>query len=140
MVTRFSQGLVISLAAVLLVSCGMTVRSPKDTFLTARDDFSKRLRWQDCNGASRYLVAEQKMDYLESCQGTEDLRLVHVEAQASVLAEDNRSAETVILLEYYRLPSVVVKKHRLRQQWKYRQDDPNKSGSWEITSPFPELP
>jgi hypothetical protein len=50
------------------------------------------------------------------------------------LGDDQRQADTVILLEYYRLPSVVVKKHRLRQEWVFQDDN------WRIKSTFPNLP
>ncbi len=139
MLTTSSRVCAFLLVATLLVSCGMAVR-PAETFLTARDDFSEALRWQDCSGAGRYLAAEYQSELPDSGQSDEDLRVVGVQPQSVEFGEDHRSAETVTLLEYYRLPSVVVKKHRLRQQWSYRQDDRLKSGSWQITSPFPRLP
>ena len=127
------------LVVVLLSSCSWAVR-PGETLLDARDDFAQRLRWQDCNGAGRYLAPEQKAEFLESCQADEDLHFVSVEPQSVDLSDDERQADTVTLLEYYRLPSVVVKKYRLRQEWSYQQGEGMKQGFWQVVSPFPELP
>lgn len=127
------------LMVVLLSSCSWAVR-PGETLLDARDDFTQRLRWQDCNGAGRYLAPEQKEAFLENCQVDEDLRFVNVEAQSVELSDDKRQADTVTLLEYYRLPSVVVKKYRLNQEWVYQQGEGMKQGVWQVVTPFPELP
>ena len=127
------------LVVVLLSSCSWAVR-PGESLLDARDDFAQRLRWQDCSGAGRYLAPEQKAAFLESCQTDQDLRFVGVESQSVDLSDDQRRADTVTQLEYYRLPSVVVKKYRLRQEWSYRESEGMKQGVWEVTSPFPELP
>jgi hypothetical protein len=127
------------LMVVLLSSCSWAVR-PGETLLDARDDFTQRLRWQDCNGAGRYLAPEQKEAFLLNCQVDEDLRFVNVEAQSVELSDDKRQADTVTLLEYYRLPSVVVKKYRLNQEWVYQQGEGMKQGVWQVVTPFPELP
>ncbi|MEZ4484402.1 MAG: hypothetical protein R2864_07330 [Syntrophotaleaceae bacterium] len=112
--TGYGRVYAMLLVVVLLSSCSLAVR-PGDSLLEARDDFSQRLRWQDCNGAGRYLAPEQKADFLERCQADEDLHYVGVETQSVELSDDQRQADTVTLVEYYRLPSVVVKKFRLRQ-------------------------
>jgi hypothetical protein len=127
------------LLVVLLSSCGWAVR-PGETLLDAQNDFAQRLRWQDCSGAGRYLAPESQSAFIESCQAGEDLRFVSVEPQSVDLSDDQRQADTVTLLEYYRLPSVVVKKYRLRQQWSYRQGEGMKQGVWQVVSPFPEMP
>lgn len=127
------------LTVVLLSSCSLAVR-PGESMLDARDDFIQRLRWQDCNGAGRYLAPEHKEAFLESCQADEDLRFVGIQPQSVELSADQRNADTVTLLEYYRLPSVVVKKYRLRQKWLYQQGEGMKQGVWQAVSPFPDLP
>lgn len=127
------------LMVVLLSSCGLAAR-PGETMLDARDDFIQRLRWQDCNGVGRHLAPKQKEVFLESCLADEDLRFVSVQPQSVELSDDKRKADTVTVLEYYRLPSVVVKKYRLRQEWFYRQGEGMKQGVWQVVSPFPELP
>jgi hypothetical protein len=123
----------------LLSSCGLAIQ-PGHTLHDAQDDFVQRLRWQDCNGAARYLAPEVQSAFLESCQADDDLRFVLAEPESVELSDDQRQADTVTLLEYYRLPSVVVKKYRLRQQWSYRQGTGMKQGAWQVTSPFPKLP
>ena len=137
--TRYGRVYSMLLMVVLLSSCGLAAR-PGETMLEARDDFAQRLRWQDCNGAGRYLAPEHKEAFLENCHANEDLRFVGVQPQSVNLSDDQGKADTVTLLEYYRLPSVVVKKYRLRQEWVYQQSEVMKEGVWQIVSPFPELP
>lgn len=139
MMTRYGRLYAMLLMVVLLSSCGVALR-PEETMLEARDDFIERLRWQDCNGAGRYLAPEQKEAYLENCQVDEDLHFVGVQPQSVEFSDDQRKADTVTLLEYYRLPSVVVKKYRLKQEWVYQQGEGMKQGVWQVVSPFPELP
>ncbi len=139
MIEMLRRVLSLLLVTALLASCGVLIR-PAETFLSSQDDFGNRLRWRDCSGAGRYLAAEHKSEFLEFCLSDDNLHFVSVESQGVTLAEDQRSAETVTLVEYYRLPSMVVKKYWLEQQWRYHQPDDNKNGSWQITSPFPLLP
>lgn len=136
---RYGRVYAMLLVMVLLSSCSWAVR-PGETLLDARDDFAQRLRWQDCTGAGRYLAPEPQAEFLESCQSDEDLHFVGVEPQSVTLSDDEQQADTVTLLEYYRLPSVVVKKFRLRQEWVYQQGEGMKQGVWQVVSPFPTLP
>lgn len=119
--------------AVLLVSCSLAVR-PGDSFLSSRDDFAQRLRWQDYPGAARYLAEPERSAFLEQLTNLNDLRFVGVEPESAELSDENRQAVTLTVLEYYRLPSVVVQKFRLRQEWVFQEN------AWRVVSPFPELP
>ncbi len=139
MQTRYRWLFPILLSFVLLGGCARAMR-PADGFRSAHTDFSQRLRWKDCGGAGRYLTEPYRSDFLESCRSDGDLQFVLVEVQSVILAEDHRSAETVTLVQYYRLPSTVIKSYHLEQQWVYRQGGGGKFGNWEIDSPFPELP
>jgi hypothetical protein len=123
----------IILCAVMLSGCSMAVR-PGDSFVAARDDFVERLRWGDYQGVGRYLEEKGRIAFLEQFSGVEDLRFVQVDPVSAELTDENRRAVSWTMLEYYRLPSVVVKKYRLRQEWAFRD------GAWRIVSPFPVLP
>jgi hypothetical protein len=134
MVKTAKKAYLILLAAVFLASCSMAGMHSGERFLSARDDFSQRLRWQDYQGAARHLAAEQRSTFLEKYSGRDDLRFVAVEPISADLGDENRSAKTLTVLQYYRLPSAVVKTFQLRQEWVFEEN------SWQIVSPFPELP
>jgi hypothetical protein len=135
MLTTWGKLYLILLGSVLLASCATaTGMQAGNLFMSARDDFSQRLRWQDYQGAARYLPVEARSAFLEQFVGQEDLRFVAVEPVSADMGDQNQHAETLTVLEYYRLPSVVVRKYRLRQKWTF------KDGVWQIDSPFPELP
>jgi hypothetical protein len=134
MVKTAKKAYLILLAAVFLASCSMAGMHSGERFLSARDDFSQRLRWQDYQGAARHLAAEQRSTFLEKYSGRDDLRFVAVEPISADLGDENRSAKTLTVLQYYRLPSAVVKTFQLSQEWVFEEN------SWQIVSPFPELP
>ncbi len=137
--TRYRQLYPMLLALVLLGGCAGAMR-PAEGFRSAYSDFGQRLRWKDCGGAGTYMAEPHRAEFQETCRSDGDLQFVLVEPQSVILAEDHRSAETITLVQYYRLPSTVIKTHRLEQQWVYRQGSGGKFGNWEIDSPFPELP
>ncbi len=123
----------VALCAVMLSGCSLVAR-PGDSFVSARDDFAERLRWGDYQGAGRYLEEEVRIAFVERFSDTEDLRFVQVDPVSAEMTDENQRAVSWTMLEYYRLPSVVVQKYRLRQEWAFRD------GAWRIVSPFPELP
>ncbi|MEZ4600866.1 MAG: hypothetical protein R2940_13850 [Syntrophotaleaceae bacterium] len=132
--TASARVYLILLGVVFLASCSMAGLQTGEKFLSARDDFNQRLRWQDYQGAARHLAVEQRTLFLEKYSGGEDLRFVAVEPASADLSEENRRAETVTVLQYYRLPSAVVKTFQLKQEWLFENN------SWKVVSPFPELP
>lgn len=133
MLNAWKRLYLVTLCALMLAGCNLAVR-PGDSFVSARDDFAERLRWGDYQGAGRYLEEEMRTAFLDRFSGLEDLRFVQVDPVAAELTDGNRQAVSWTTLEYYRLPSVVVQKYRLRQEWAFRD------GAWRIVSPFPELP
>ncbi len=130
--------LLVRIIGLLLIAACAPAVQPSDQFLAASRDFSQRLRWQDWHGAARYMEAPHGEEFLERFRPLEGLHITDVQLESAELqGEDGRVAAWMVM-EYYLLPSLTVKKLRFRQEWVYR--DPGRSGQWRIASPFPDFP
>lgn len=124
--------------ALLLAAC-TSLFDPQRQFEPVQRDFAMRLRWMDFPGAARHLSPQLRDDFLDRVGGEEDLHVTDVRLDsAEYLPAENRMV-TWTTLEYYLLPSTVVRKFRLRQEWEYAGEDRQHSGNWQIVTPFPEL-
>ncbi|BCR03364.1 hypothetical protein DESUT3_04330 [Desulfuromonas versatilis] len=123
----------------LLGGCGVVVQPGKEFHLASRD-FAQRLRWMDVSGTARHMLPEYAEDYRQRYLGREDLRIVDVRFETIELLEQGREAEARMVVEYYLLPSLNVKKFRFSQHWAYLGGDRYHPGVWTITSPFPPFP
>ena len=64
------------------------------------------------------------------------LQIVDGRVDTATLAADSLHAETVLVLDYYRLPSTTIRHVTVRQAWEYRADP----GGWFIVTPLPSFP
>jgi hypothetical protein len=124
--------------AVLLVGCAVAAR-PQPEFQPVLKDYVERLRWRDYQQVAAYLPEADREDFLQRFAALDDLHIVDVQLEAAGFSEEGRGAHTTIALEYYLLPSLTVKKVRLRQEWRY-QEERFHSGSWQLADPFPPFP
>ena len=127
------------LLAVLLVACGLAAR-PRQEFQPAFQDYVERLRWRDYQGVAAYLPEADREDFLQHFAALDDLHIVDVQLESVDFGQDERRVRTTVALEYYLIPSITVKKTRLRQEWQYQGADPYRSGTWKLASPFPPFP
>jgi hypothetical protein len=102
--------------------------------------FSEAMRWQDYIGAANYLHEDVRQDFLEQFQPDEDLRVVDSRLISVDLNPQNATAMAVYQLEYYRLPSMRVKKWQWQQQWQLQQKKALKLAVWQIVNLPPEIP
>ena len=126
-----------------LSGCGMLakkIESPQESYVAASNDFMKRLRWKDFQGAAKYFVDEEKEPFLEQLRRIEkDLNITDVRLESAEYLEQSQTMETWLVLEYFRLPSPTVKHLRFAQQWKFSAAGENAPRVWRIVSNFPSL-
>ena len=80
------------------------------------EHFSEAMRWQDYIGAGRHLQEAVRRQFLDQFQLDEDLRIVESQVLDVELNEEVGTAEVDYRMQYYRLPSMRVKKWQWRQQ------------------------
>jgi hypothetical protein len=125
-----------------LVGCALSsqVVSPENQFLKTQDDFMQRLRWRDYQGAAKHFTEPLQAGFLQQFRRPEDLNVTDVRLESAKYLADQEQMETVVVVEYFLLPSATLKTFRLEQQWAYFRDHKNLPGEWRITSLFPEFP
>lgn len=135
---------VIRFVAVLWLALGLlgcaSMVQPGDFFSEVNEDFIRQVRWLDYQGAAEHMVDGVRKNFLERFAHNEDLRVVDFSTERIDFREDGRQVEVWYSLEWYLLPSATVKKDRFRLEWEFPEENKMFSGSWLITTEFPQLP
>lgn len=130
---------VVLLTGLLLAGCGLAAR-PQQEFQPAFKDYVERLRWRDYQDVAAYLPETDRDDFLQRFSALDDLHIVDVKLESADFSEEGRRVQTTLALEYYLIPSITVKKVRLRQEWRYQGEDRYHPGTWKLAEPFPPFP
>lgn len=118
----------------LLTGCA-AVHPSGESLHAASHDFLLRLRWQDYPGAARHLAEEERGAFLGRFLHLGDLRITDVRLDGVDLSPEGDRAVSHVTVEYYLLPSPVVKTLPLRQEWVRHP-----SAGWQIVTPVPPFP
>lgn len=103
------------------------------------DGFCAAMRWRDFIGAGNYLKEDVRNDFLDQFQQDEDLHVVDSRIEQIKLNSETGIAEADYRLEYYRLPSMRVKKWQWTQQWQLISQEALKASVWQIINRPPPL-
>lgn len=128
------------LSLALLAGCASPVEMGQG-FEKISAHFAEAVRWKDFQGASRFLDADAQTAFLEefSPHG-KDLQMVDTRFERIEMDAEAGTGETVLIVEYYLLPSVTVKEWRWTQQWRRLDGDFPSNGLWQIQTPPPTFP
>ncbi|MDT8441202.1 MAG: hypothetical protein RQ723_06045 [Desulfuromonadales bacterium] len=134
---RFA-GLVVLL---LLLFAGCTpLFSPERQGRKTVDDFIYTLRWMQFPAAAGFMQPDLQKDFLDQFKAVQnDLTITDVRLAEVTIYEEGRRVETAIEMDYYLLPSAMVKTLEIEQAWDYIENG-RVSGDHLITTPFPEFP
>jgi len=133
------RGTAVFLTCFLLLACGLAAQ-PRKEFQSVFRDYAERLRWRDYKGVARYLDEAERGAFLNRFGSLDDLNIIDVQLDSADFAESGHRVVTTTNVEYYLLPSLTVKKLRLRQQWVYQGADRYHPGTWRIEGAFPAFP
>jgi len=141
MTKRIFRLLACSVAILCLQGCLLSYPARTErTFSKFARDYASRLRWMDYSAAASFMNDDVKSDFQEAKTSLEEIQVVDVVLETVDLESGEREGFSTILLEYYRLPSVSVRKTRIRQKWVFREAFNHRGGEWKIETPFPEIP
>jgi len=117
------------------------IQSPEESFVVANNDFMKRLRWKDYNGAAKYFTEGGSEPFLEQLRQTEkDLNITDVRLDSAEFHAPDQTMASWLVVDYFLLPSNSLKSFRFELQWHYREGGEKLLGTWRITSHFPPFP
>ena len=124
--------------AVLLGGCSLAAVT-RPSPLTAQEDFARRLRWLDIPGAAQHLAPEYRDAFSRSLAGLTGLHITDVRLAGDVVVDPDH-VDNTLEIDYYLLPSVLVKTRHLQLHWAYIDLGRWQAGYWQIVGPFPEFP
>ena len=110
-----------------------------ETFPDATHDFTTRLRWGDYSGVAHYLTPENRAAFLAEFNDEQDLNIVDVRLDSVEQDNDDKQAKTCLTVEYYRLPSTIIKTSRFCLDWTYLGINSGAPGGWQILSRIPSF-
>ncbi len=90
----------------------------EDTFTDAMRQFTQAVRWGNFNGASKFVVDEQRDEFLQLAPEISDVRFTDYEILSQDLNEDRNEATVDVIYTGYRLTSPISRSIRLHQKWK----------------------
>lgn len=138
MLTRLLM--VLALLVALAGCSGLQMDTPNKSFEAENRDFLQRLRWKDIPGAAKHVSKPRRKAFRDHFGGQDDLNIADVRLESADFTKDGEEVESVVVVEYYRLPSTRVQTHRYEVRWTFfDQDQPTPVG-WQITSDIPPLP
>jgi hypothetical protein len=115
----------------------MNDSDPTEDLATRSSDFSEAMRWKDFNGASRFISATVKDQFIEKFIEDDSLHVVDSSINKVDIDVDQEHADVEYVMEYYHLPSSRVLKWTWNQQWILTK---GKENTWQIDNAPPKLP
>ena len=125
--------------ALLLGGCA-GLFNPAAEWPRVGDEFVQRLRWREYAGAAAYVAEERRSDFLVWTAALAPLQVVDGRIESFVLKDQDRRAEAIAVLDYYRLPSARLQRWQLTQQWEYRGGGTLTPGDWQLVGALPTPP
>lgn len=105
----------------------------------AVDDFIYTLRWMQLPAAAGFMRPELQQDFLDQFKRLQgDLTIIDVRLTEVTVLDESRRVETGVEMDYYLLPSTVVKTLEIAQVWACVEKACS-AGDYLITTPFPEI-
>ena len=126
--------------AMLLAGCAGAHwgANDREKLLTASDDYNSLLRWKELDKAC---VAFAEDSVRGGCLGRaeelKDLHIIDIRRRNLDFTTSGDEATVNIEIEYYLLPSTVVRKIQEIQKWVYR--GPQDGRVWRIMTPIPRV-
>lgn len=122
----------------LLAGCTNPIRPSREEWPQIGDEFAQALRW-DLKAASTFVADEEAEEFQSDFPADGMLRIIDARHEPSGVAKDDQVQGTVTV-EYYRIPSVTIKKQVLPVVWSCTGGSAIKPCSWRLTQPPKRLP
>lgn len=123
----------------LLAGCTNPIRPAREEWPQIGDEFSRALRWGDIKAASTYVADAEQTAFLDAFPDDGSLRIIDARHEPVGVVKDDQ-AQARLTLEYYRIPSVTIKKEMLPVVWNCTGGATLKPCSWRLTKAPERLP
>lgn len=116
------------------------MRSPRDEWPEIGNEFAKSLRWSGVELAATFFGSSVRTDFMTAYRDAgSDLQLTNVRHDAAG-PPAGRRARGILLVEYYRSPSVSLKRINIPLEWSCAEVGTLLPCRWEIVTSLERLP
>ncbi len=132
--------LLVSVALLLLSSCGETMRNSRITeeFMTTHKGYVRMIRWHEFDKSTLFYVDEPLRDAFEKrVEDYNEVKVVDYRIKNLECWPKKVTAEVTLEWDYYVPPSVTVRTVQDNQKWRYVEDQ-DRTG-WLLTTLLPEF-
>ncbi len=126
-----------------LTACALDnlVNPPAAQGQQALDEFVRTLRLEEFQAAAAHLVPANRKAFLATFVPLKnDLTIIDVSIEQITLSDNGRHAEVVLEMDYFLLPSAIVKTMRIEQSWGFFERGGKEPSSYLAKTPFPPFP
>jgi hypothetical protein len=110
----------------------------REKLITASHGYATMLRWRELDTACRTYVDESAREgCLERAQTLKDLQITDIRTKDLDVTIVGGSATVTVEIEYFLLPSMIVRIIQDNQKWIFL--GPTEKKVWRITSPLPNF-
>lgn len=125
----------------LLCSCSTSMDPVDKLAELSRKDFTSALRWKQYPVAAGFMQADLRQDFINTFVPLKDnIHITDVRIVDLQSFEEGRRFETTMEMDYYLLPSLLVKTFTFKQIWVYNDDENAAQQGFTVATPFPEFP
>lgn len=135
------RGFVLFLLVILLSGCTTNLlRPPRDEWPEIGNEFAKSLRWSGADLAATFFADSARTDFLTAYGDVGGgLQITNVRHDAAGPPVSDK-ARGFLAIEYYRSPSVSVKRTSIPLEWSCAEAGPLLPCRWQITTLLSRLP
>ena len=122
----------VTICCIVLVCVAASCILPRKELLPERvRSYHQAYKWKEYSIAARYV--DDPVDFIEKSKAiSENYEIVDLEIKSITINPEGFEAEVEVVRVYHIYPSVVVKRKRVVQQWKYDK----KKKNWFLISPY----
>ena len=135
------SGLALVLLITFLAGCTMNLlRPPREEWPEIGNEFAKSLRWSGADLAATFFTDHARTDFLIAYRDVgAALRVTNVQHDAVGAIVGNK-AQGLLTIEYFRSPSVSIKRASIPLEWSCVEFDKYLPCRWQIATVMSRLP
>lgn len=131
---------VLLLSSLVLAGCmSNPLRPPRDEWPEIGHEFAKSLRWSGPELAATFFAESARAPFLQAYGSDGGLQVTHVRHEPGGPASGD-SVQGLLMIEYYRSPSVSIKKAHIPLEWSCHEVGALLPCRWQITTLLNRLP
>ncbi len=111
---------IVTLCLLGIILAGSTCSNRKNTLQEASRAYYQYLQWKHFDRAAQFINESEREPFISRMESSgENYHIVDFRIDRVTVSETEDTAKVKVTIEYYRYPSVTVKKLQKEEHWKY---------------------